>query len=44
MNVYGEDVHNFHFKKPVQTDRGKAIVHSKSTGRDQFSMMVGPDK
>jgi len=44
MNAYGDDVHNFHFRKPVQKDRGKAIVHSKSTGRNQFSMKVGPDK
>jgi hypothetical protein len=42
MNAYGDDVHNFHFRKPVQTDRGKAIEYIKSTGRNQFSMKVMP--
>jgi hypothetical protein len=36
--------HNFHFRKPVETDsQEKQSSTVKSTGRNQFSMKVVPD-
>jgi hypothetical protein len=44
MNSYDRGAHNFHFRKPVETDsQEKQSSTVKSTGRNQFSMKVVPD-